>query len=100
MATPEYRVKERVGTGQFMIQKKFYTQRKEENPSKLDKFIFRLFGHENIDIFEWRSLAYDNTFTNSYYDKYYKYFDSFEEANKVAKKLRENEGEVKYHTVE
>jgi len=96
----EYRVKEKVGTGQFMIQKKFRAQKKIENPNWFDRLYFWWTGKENKDSFIWRSLTCDNTFSNSYYTEYYKYFDTLEQANKAAKELKENQGETKYHKIE
>lgn len=94
----KYRVKEKVGTGQFMIQKRFQTQKKIENPNFFERILFKWTGNENEDKFIWKSLTVDNTFSNSYYPKYYKYFETLEEATKVAEKLLE--GETKIYNIE
>ena len=87
----KYRVKEYVGTGQFVVQKRFQTKEKIENPKWFHKFYFWFFGYENENEYEWINLNVVNSFSQIYYTKF---FDSFDEAKKVVMNLKEKGEEV------
>jgi len=90
-----YRVKEKVGTQQFIVQQKFRIKTKIENPKWYDKLYFFWTAIKNEDEYEWWSLNKGNEFSQRYYTKY---FDTLEEAIKVIEDFK-TKGEVKMHII-
>jgi hypothetical protein len=90
----KYRVKEYVGTQEFVVQKRFQTRKKIENPKWYDKLYFWWSGNKNQNEFVWRNLTEDNSFSQIHYTKY---FETLEEATKIAEKLKE--GEIKTYKI-